>query len=171
MYRDLGALPEPLRSQGRAELRTYVTDMIQFEWPSMTQGHFSNAGRDDAERIAYAIERFRPANSGEQDVHESSIQQMQRIFDARRVRLQQVAPSVPSVLWFALGIGAAMVLGFAFMFGVENGDAQLIMTAGLAAVMAVLFVVIFEFDRPFRGDVGLDVSVWRSLAERLTHIT
>ena len=50
--------------------------------------------------------------------------QVERLFDARRLRLIQSAPSVPLVLWFALVAGALAMLSFAFLFGVEYRGAS-----------------------------------------------
>jgi hypothetical protein len=122
------------------------------------------------ELIAYNVDRFKPASLVEQDAQDKSMDQVQRLLDARRLRIHQNEPSVPPILWFALVVGAGAVIGFAFMFGVENRTSQLLMTGVLAIVIGLLFVVIYEFDSPFSGAVGVPLDGWLALHERLTQI-
>jgi len=62
------------------------------------------------------------------------------------------------------------MLSFAFLFGVENRGAQLVMTAILAGLIAILFVVIVEFDSPFSGSVHISDDGWVILRQRLPTI-
>lgn len=170
LYRSVQGFPDPIKSRIRLELNDYMTAMQRYEWPAMERGTQSNESRDALETLAYDVNAFNPKNAEQQDAHQAAIAQEQRLFDARRVRMHEVEGSVPPVLWFALGIGAAVLIGLAFLFGVENGGFQLVMTAALAAVLALLFIVIAEFDRPFSGAVGVDMDGWTTLQERLSHV-
>ena len=122
------------------------------------------------ERVAYEVDVFRPNNSGEADAHQIAMAQLQNLFDARRHRFAQVKPSVPAILWFALISGGLVTLGFCYFFGTENRGAQLLMTGALAGIIAVLFIVIVEFDAPFRGSVAVQAGGWTNLAHRLPSI-
>jgi hypothetical protein len=66
--------------------------------------------------------------------------------------------------------GAIAVLVFAFLFGVENRGAQLVMTAILAGLIGILFIVIEEFDRPFGGSVHISSDGWRILLQHLPNV-
>jgi hypothetical protein len=45
-----------------------------------------------------------------------------------------------------------------------------VMTGVLAVVIGLLFVVIYEFDSPFSGAVGVPLDGWNVLHQRLTQI-
>ena len=170
LYRVVGGLPDPVRSQVRAELLSYTNGMIDSEWPQMAQRMIIPKDLDLLERLAHQVNGFAPKDAGEADVQQSAMQQVERLFDARRLRLIQSAPSVPLVLWFALAAGALAMLSFAFLFGVENRGAQLVMTAILAGLVAILFIVILEFDSPFNGSVRISDDGWILLQQHLSHI-
>jgi hypothetical protein len=170
LYRVAGGLPDPVRSQVREELRSYTNGMIDSEWPQLAQRQIIPKDLDLLERLAHQINGFVPRDAGQADVQQSAMQQVERLFDARRLRLIQSAPSVPMVLWFALGAGALAMLSFAFLFGVENRGAQLVMTAILAGLVAILFIVILEFDSPFNGSVRISDDGWILLQQHLSHI-
>jgi hypothetical protein len=170
LYRTVGGFPDPYRAQIRAELRAYVKSVIDVEWPLMK--HRVIVAQDIAllERLAKQIDGFVPKTVGQSDVHQMAMTQLERLFDARRERLVQSEPSVPNVLWFALVAGALAMLAFAFLFGVENRPAQLVMTAILAGLIAILFIVISEFDEPFNGSVAISSNGWSILQQHLPQI-
>ncbi|HEY8322232.1 MAG TPA: DUF4239 domain-containing protein [Candidatus Baltobacteraceae bacterium] len=170
LYRDVAAYPQAEREPIRRELHEYMDTVAAVEWPAMAAGKEPTASVRVLELIAYNVDRFKPASLVEQDAQDKSMDQVQRLLDARRLRIHQNEPSVPPILWFALVVGAGAVIGFAFMFGVENRTSQLLMTGVLAIVIGLLFVVIYEFDSPFSGAVGVPLDGWLALHERLTQI-
>lgn len=170
LYREVGALPNPVRSEVRGELSRYIDQMITAEWPLMAQNVNVNPDVVILESAAHQVETFVPATPAQADAQQAAIVQIVRLFDSRRQRLIRSAPSVPGVLWFALVIGALSMLAFAFLFGSENRPAQLVMTAILAGLIAVLFVVIDEFDGPFSGSVSISDDGWVSLQQHLNQI-
>lgn len=170
LYRLVGVYPEPLRSQVRSELSDYINRMIQIEWPLMAKDVDVNPDVVLLERVAHQVDIFAPKTPAESNAQQAAAGQLVRLFDARRERLIHSAPSVPAVLWFALVVGALSMLLFAFLFGSENRPAQLVMTAILAGLIAVLFVVIDEFDGPFDGSVSISDDGWIALHQHLNQI-
>lgn len=170
LYRAAGGMTVPARTRIRSDLTAYVEDMIHTEWPLMAQRVMIPKDQDLLETIAHEINTYEPKNAGDANVQQSAMTQVRRLFDARRQRLIQSAPSVPIVLWCALVAGALSMLSFAFLFGVENLRAQLVMTAILAGLVAILFVVIVEFDSPFSGSVHISDDGWIVLQQRLPTI-
>lgn len=170
LYRTVASYPDPLRSQIRSGLREYANDMITVEWPLMEGRVVVPADLALLERVAYSIDTFSPKTAGQADAHQMAMSQLQRMMDARRERLIQSAPAVPLVLWIALIAGASAMLAFAYFFGVENRPSQLVMTAILAGLIALLFIVIAEFDQPFSGSVRIAPDAWTLVRDHLSQI-
>ena len=170
LYRIVSAYPEPLRSEIRDGLSRYIDQMIQAEWPLMAQDVNVNPDVLILERAAHQVDTFVPTTPAQSNAQQAATDQIVRLFDSRRERLIHAAPSVPGVLWFALVLGALSMLAFAFLFGSENRLAQLVMTAILAGLIAVLFVVIDEFDGPFSGSVSISDDGWVALQQHLNQI-
>lgn len=170
LYRTVSGFSEPARSQIRSELGVYTNGVIAVEWPLMSQRVVVPKDLTLLENLARKINTYAPKSTGESNAQQAAITQLTRLFDARRLRLIQSAPSVPMVLWFALVAGALSMLSFAFLFGVENRRAQLVMTAILAGLIAVLFIVISEFDEPFDGSVRISDDGWVLLQQHLPEI-
>ncbi|MGA8533531.1 MAG: DUF4239 domain-containing protein [Candidatus Tumulicola sp.] len=170
LYRTVGGFSDPTRTLVRRELVTYTNGMIDTEWPEMANGMVIPKDLVLLETLAHQVDTYLPRTSGEADAQQMAMTQLERLFDARRLRLIQSAPSVPLVLWFALVAGALAMLAFAFLFGVENRGAQLVMTAILAGLIAILFIVISEFDEPFNGSVHISDNGWIALQQHLSQI-
>jgi hypothetical protein len=170
LYRSVGGFDNPARDQIRSELREYVDDVIRIEWPQMAERANPPADIDLLESLAQRLDTYQPRTLAQSNAQQIAMNQRVRLFDARRQRLIESAPSVPLILWLALFAGAAAMLAFAYLFGVENHPAQLVMTAILTALIAVLFVVIDEFDHPFSGSVRISDTGWVNLQQHLSQI-
>jgi hypothetical protein len=171
IYHVVDGLTDPTRSEVRSDLRNYVEIVIHMEWPAMASKQpLSEAGASVLEDVFFRIDTFMPSNSKEFAAMQAAIIAAQRLADARRSRLIEAVPAVPSVLWFALIVGALAMIAFCYIFGVENRPAQLMMTAILVGLIGILFVVINAFSTPFAGSVRISPDGWIYLQQRLPHI-
>jgi hypothetical protein len=171
LYHVVDAFPMTERNQIRAGLRAYAETVALVEWPLMNRDQeVPETGTKQLEGIAYMVDTFSPHNFKEFAAQQAAISNEQRLLDARRSRLIESVPAVPSVLWFALVAGALSMVAFCYIFGVENRSAQLMMTAILVGLIGMLFVVISEFSTPFSGSVRISVDGWAYLQQRLPDI-
>ena len=88
--------------------------------------------------------------------------------DLRRNRINNNGSSILPVIKFALVIGACTVIGFLYLFALENFRVQLLMTALTSALIGVLFGLILLLDYPFQGDVSLSPERWIDLHETIS---
>jgi hypothetical protein len=171
LYHDLDGYPATQRAAIRREIARYAQAVISVEWPAMERDEdASDLDTGLVEDIAYRVDNFAPGDLRGANAQQAAIVSVRNLFDARRQRLIQAAPSVPAILWFALIAGALAMISFCFIFGVENRPAQLMMTAVLVALIAILFAVIYEFATPFSGSVTISPDGWTYIAQRLHDI-
>jgi hypothetical protein len=69
----------------------------------------------------------------------------------RRLRLLEASEGIPHVLWSVLLVGGIIVVGFTYLFGLENTRSHTMMIASLAAIIALVLFTIYALDRPFAG--------------------
>ncbi len=171
LYHVVDALAPDTRSRIRRNLIAYARTVVRVEWPAMEKNAaIPEQGSALLEEVSYWTDTFAPANLKEFAAQQAAMADEQRLFDARRARLIQSMPAVPSVLWFALVSGALAMVSFCYIFGVENRQAQLVMTAILVGFIGILFVVIEEFSTPFSGSVFISSDGWIYLLQRLPGI-
>jgi hypothetical protein len=171
LYHLVDGFPEPERSQLRSNLRAYAAQVARIEWPAMARNEpIPERGADLIEAVGHRIDTFSPTSLSESHAQQAAIAASERLYDARRARLVEAVPAVPTLLWFALIVGALAMVAFCFIFGVENRPAQLIMTAILVGLIGVLFVVIEAFATPFSGSVRIAPNGWAYLQQRLPYV-
>ncbi len=171
LYHVVDAFDEPARSRIRAGLRNYAATVVRIEWPALERDQeVPETGMHILEGVSYAVNTYAPSNAKQISAQQAAIVDEQRLLDARRARLVQAVPAVPSILWFALVVGALSMVAFCYIFGVENRPAQLVMTAILVGFIGILFIVITEFSTPFSGSVFISADGWVYLLQRLPDI-
>jgi hypothetical protein len=170
LYHAVDGFPAPLRHRIEAQLVEYAHLVVQREWPEMARGTLAVAAAPQLEQIAHEVQRFQPVGATQRDAQQIALLDLKDLFDARRQRIRANEPSVPRLLWFALYAGAAATLGFTYLFGVKNRVAQLLMTAVLAALIAIMFVVVAALDNPFRGPSAIQPAGWYYFMSRAAAI-
>ena len=153
-------LPEPASARTRAGVVTYARLMIGDEWPAMRRGGASARGELIVTTLMHDLAAFRPANAGESNVQAQVLQNIEAMHEARHQRLADNASGIAPFQWTILLLGAAITIGFCFLFGLANHAMHALMTGAVACIIGATFVLIFELDYPFRGDLGISAEPW-----------
>ena len=145
----------------------YVREMIDDEWPAMRDGRASTAATATLARMFVTVNAVVPHGEVEDSARARLVESVQRLFDLRNRRLADNETSLPPVLWGALLVGAAITVGFGYLFGVVNVRVQFMMTGAVAALIGVMFVLLVELDFPFQRDSAISPGRWLELEHYL----
>jgi uncharacterized protein DUF4239 len=156
IYRESQAFPPDERSRIRADVLHYASAAVDDEWPAMAKGQPGsievNHVLDDMSQSLAQLPATTPV---QQEYVGAEADRFNQLVGFRSQRLDYVESGVPTVLWIALGVGAAVTIGFAMIFGLRSTTLHLIMTGSLGAVIGVLLFVSIAIDHPFAGDVAV----------------
>jgi hypothetical protein len=166
LWHTASGLPAPLGPAVRRNLVSYASAMVSDEWPAMRTGGSSKRAEDVLTRTFEDVAQFRPANAGAGNAQSASLQYLGALHDARHHRLDDNSSGVSPFEWTILLIGAVVVIGICYLVGLSNLRTQLLMTGAVAAMIASTFVLIFELDYPFRGDLSIAPSGWQEFLDR-----
>ncbi|MDQ2993144.1 MAG: DUF4239 domain-containing protein [Candidatus Eremiobacteraeota bacterium] len=147
--------PVPLRGQVQRDLDRYTDTIITDEWPLMQHGGRSTIAKRLAYNVEHDVVAFVPATLHEDTLQGQALELVRTFADARRQRLFDNDQGIPPLMWTAMLVLSIITVGFTYLFRVDNIRAHLIMTIGLSAIVAVIFVLIAELDYPFRGDIRI----------------
>jgi hypothetical protein len=153
--------PAPMQARLQTTLTAYGRKMVDDEWPAMRKGGDS---RDAEVMLGAAYEdvvRFRPALPGEANVQAAALSDFAVLRTSRQNRLNDNRLGIGAFEWGTLLFGSIAVMGICCMVGLPNLRAHYVFTAAVAAMIAATFVLIFELDYPFRGDVAVPPDLWR----------
>lgn len=151
-------LPEPGKSLIHRHLHSYAKEVRQSEWSSMGRGEASPAVASDLDHLRRAIFQGSPEGLKDLALYEHALKLLTEISDNRDERLDSADGSVPPVLWLVMLAGGLIVLGYPAFFGTSSAVAQVLMTATLAALVALTFFVGLVLDFPFTGEVHISAA-------------
>jgi hypothetical protein len=91
---------------------------------------------------------------------------MNELAEARNARLVEADEGIPTVLWGVLVVGGIFVVGFTYLFGLENTLVHTLMVAALALVISSVHFTIGVLEYPFSGGVRVGPEPFELVLER-----
>jgi len=168
LYRDVSSYPEPIRPVLQRELRDYTQYVIHTAWPAQRRGEVARGGAAMLNRFQSTLTGFEPMTEGQKLLHGEALRAYNQLLEARNLRLDAaVNTGLPGVLWIVVLAGAVIGLSAAFLFRVEDARLHAILVVLLAAFMGLVIFMIFAFDRPFRGDLGLTPEPYQLIYDKV----
>ena len=116
--------------------------------------------------IRASIQEVEPRTVAGQELYAEGLDQVQRLADARRMRLVVAEESLPSVLWVVLIVGGIVAVGFAYLFGLQNTWAHALMVGSLAGVIALILFTIAALEHPFSGGARIGPEAFELVLNR-----
>ena len=160
-------LPAQPRVRVRHDMQAYAEAMIRREWPAMRERDFDR----DADWIVMdaigAAGGFNPRTLQQSNAQNATLTQLSALHDDRQRRLAENRAGLRPFEWLVLLLGAACIVGFCWLFGVENKSVHLIMTSAVAIIVSATLVMLFELQYPFQSDLRIQPDDWSAV---VTHI-
>ena len=167
LYRDASAYDDPKRSQLQDELRAYAEYVIEEAWPEQHKGRVPLGGIERLDRFQKALTAFEPATEGQKLVHAETLRSYNRLIDARRMRLDAVHTALSGLMWSVIFVGAALGVIGSYIFRVKDPRLHRTLVVLLTTFFAMVIFVVFAFDRPFRGDMGIESEPYELVYDQL----
>ena len=167
VYRDAGGYPEPMRTEVRQAIKDYTQQIIHEAWPQQRKGIIPTGGVALVTRIHDLLDSFEPASEGQKIVHVETLQAMNELLIARRLRVDANREGLPGVMWGVLVFGAMLCLFSGAFFRVSSGGLHGLGLGLLATLIAIVLFMIFAWDRPFVGEFGIDPGTYELVYDQL----
>jgi hypothetical protein len=166
--------PEPEGTHLQELARSYAEEVVDKEWPLMEQGQAplmtqtqrTPTGWTLIDEIRASLQEFQPHTKADAQLYAEGLDQVQRLADARRMRLVAAEEGVPAVLWSVLIFGGVAAVGFTYLFGLENTWAHRLMVLTLAAVIGLVLFTIGAMEHPFSGGARIGTEAFDLVLER-----
>jgi hypothetical protein len=136
-------------------VRSYARVVVEEEWPLMRQGKSSQKAWDLLDKIRSEVQDFQPSTPAQLVLYEQGLERVHELADARRERLLDADQGLPDILWVVLIIGAVVVIGFTYLFGLDSTLIHVLMVGALALIIALVLFTVAELEFPFRGDIRI----------------
>lgn len=153
VFRDNQILSEPFKSTMRQHIIEYTEMVAGDEWEAMQRGGESPRFYPVIANMWNHLRSFKPRTKTEEVFFKDMIDKMNQALALRIQRIFNSKEGLNPLFWFMLILGGIITVIFTYFFGMENFQAQLIMTSLLAALIALVLFTILSLDYPFTGDV------------------
>src|SRR5215204_5952759 len=162
-------LPETEGYHLQEDARSYAQEVVDEEWPLMEQGIEGERGTPEGwdliDDMRATLQEVQPSTEAESQLYAEGLDEIQRLGDARRMRLVQAEEGMPGVLWVVLVLGAVVTVGFTYLFGLRNSWAHRLMVMSLTAVIVLVLFTIVAMEHPFSGGASLEPEAFELILE------
>ncbi len=155
LYRDSTALQNPLKLAIQKEIKIYLMQAIDLEWPVMKMGGRVNQNGDAfINRIHQLLTPYNPSNQSEIYNKHDMLDEIKSLYNARHLRLAMGYSELSGEIWLVILLGTILTIGINFLFAM-NYYLHLL-TIGAASLMASSMVfLLLTLDRPYQGEFAV----------------
>jgi Protein of unknown function (DUF4239) len=155
LYRDVGAFPEPIRSQMQADLRTYARQVIDVGWPMQRKGIVPNNASPVLSDFQASFMSFEPATERQKIVSAEAYRAFNELTESRRARLNSINAELPGPVWAVVIAGAVLSIVTTWFFDTTSAGMHTYLTVLLSILLGLIVFMIVALDNPYRGRISV----------------
>ncbi len=166
LFRDMQVFDEPQRSLVQHEIVNYTNIVIKEEWPLMAKDKYSEKALASSRRIFNLVTEVRPTNDYQKIWYQDLLVRVNSFRDNRNHRLQAGKQCIPAFMWDVMILGAAITIGFSFLFSTEILWPHAIMIGALSGIIALVLLLVIALDHPFQGIIMVSPDAFEEQLNR-----
>lgn len=167
LYRDVSGYPEPARHKLQSGLREYTHQVVEQAWPAQREGHILDVGTRMLNDFQGTLMTFEPSTPGQTALHSETLRAFNTMIVNRRERIDAVGLGLSQVMWLVIWIGAAISIGVAYFYKIEDPNIHVILVGLMGGFLAMVIFMIVSNDRPFRGKNGIPPHSYQLILDKL----
>ena len=166
LVRLAGAFPDDQKILVLDGLDAYATSVLESEWPAMAAGQAPAPDTQQRLNDLYAIYAgLNGTPAAKLAQYEASIEELDELDDARGSRLLFSQRDIPQMLWAVLLIGAAITVGFAYLFSIEDPPLAYAVVGVISAIIGLLLGLGYDLSTPYSGPTEVELRVYERVFE------
>jgi hypothetical protein len=164
IYRDSQTLNEPTRTIMQTQIKDYLNQVLNKEWPLMNVGKsIPDMGDLILARIASDINHLSVQNTLQSQVLANMLEISNTIYNARHDRILSSYSSLSNELWVVIIIGTILTLCVSYLFGVNFYLHIFTVTTAALMTSSVIFLLI-SLDKPYQGQYSVGPEEYQAVA-------
>ncbi len=163
IYRDAAWLNEPTQSIMNTELKKYLNQTINVEWPLMKDGKdVPHDGDLIINNIADQLHAYSKIDPSELLIQRDMLEEIKSLYNARQARISMSNSELSAEIWEVILIGTFLTLGINFLFGM-NFYLHIFTVISAALMAASMIFLLLTLDRPFQGEFVIEPDALKSV--------
>jgi hypothetical protein len=161
--RESRELNESLRTKIHEDVKKYITEVINVEWPLMNSGKtISTDGDFIIQNILDELKNYTIGGGIEPLIIADMITISRNLYDARQNRIQLSYISLSNEVWVVILVGTILTLFVSYLFGV-NFYLHIFIAVAAALMTASIIFLLISLDKPFQGDFIIGPETFNSV--------
>ena len=171
LYRDVSGYPSPLREELQEILQKYTVFIIDEAWPAQQKGEIAAPGKSIMDDFQDRLYAFEPANQSQIALHNETVRAYNHLIEYRHLRIDSVKSGLSNTMWAVIWLGAAISIGVAYFYQIEDVKLHATLVILMAGFLAVVLFMIVINDRPFYGSGSISPEPYKLILNRLMNVS
>ena len=172
LYRAADGLQEPQRGVIQKAARSYASQVIAQEWPTMHRdvsgkGEERYGGHPYVMKLWAATTQTPTPNLQQQASLRQVMIELSSMTEHRRIRLLESRTKMPPILWGVLVMGGVITIASSCLIGSENVALHFVLIIALSLLVSLALVAIGDIDRPFQGAVHVSPTAFQQAEDTM----
>ena len=164
LYRDSRWLTQPEQAHIQAQVKEYLAEVINVEWPLMNHGErIPHQGSFIIDGMSAELSHYKIKNNSDSAVLSDMMSVIRNLYDARQQRILASYTSLSGSIWVVIMLGTILTLCISYLFGV-NFYLHIFTVMASALMMSSIIFLLISLDKPFLGSYAVGPEVYHSLA-------
>jgi predicted membrane chloride channel (bestrophin family) len=165
LYQDAAYFSKQECAAIRSSLRQYIEHVVKEEW--WRAGERINVhSRSFIKNIWDSYYKVDLVDEKVKIWYTESISKLNNFMNARLARRFNSTVHLGPIMWTLLIVGAIIVIGFMFFFGLENKRSHMLLTALLTGYISFMLYLVYTLDNALEGPLGLKPTAF----EQVSHL-
>lgn len=164
LYRASYAFPDSTTGKKiRTTVIAYVNSVVDDEFPAMEHDTTSNLTQQKYNKVWDMIYAIRPNTENEKIWYASMVTSVNQFGEARIIRISDIDPSLPPLMWKILLAGGAIIILFAILFKTNNNWAHFIKILMFSIVIVFNLMLVNLLDHPYKGLLKIEPGAFTKI--------
>lgn len=163
IYRHSQWLREPVQSELKGQLETYIDKVTRLEWPLMRGGKDVDvAGDYIIQNISNILKTYKSMNATDNFILQDLLTELKTLYNARHDRISMSSAQLSPEIWEVILVGTILIIGINYAFRV-NFYLHLFAISAFAIMAASTLFLLVTLDRPFQGEFAIEPDAFQTL--------
>jgi Protein of unknown function (DUF4239) len=164
LYRASYAFPDSTTGKKiRATVINYVNSVVTDEFPAMEHDSTSTHTQKKYNDVWGMIYAIHPTTDNEKIWYASMVSSVNQFGEARIIRISDLDPSLPPLMWKILLAGGFIIILFAILFKSPNSSAHYIKILMFSIIIVFNLMLINLLDHPYKGLLKIEPDAFTKI--------
>jgi hypothetical protein len=164
LYRASYAFPDSTTGKKiRTTVIAYVNSVVDDEFPAMEHDTTSSLTQHKYNQVWDMIYSIRANTENEKIWYTSMVTSVNQFGEARIIRISDIDPSLPPLMWNILLAGGVIIILFAILFKTNNNSAHFLKVLMFSIVIVFNLMLVNLLDHPYKGLLKIEPSAFTKI--------